>query len=317
MKIGNVEIKNRIALAPLAGYSNQAYRMIMKEFGVGLVYTEMISAKGLIYDNDKTWDLMKFDEREHPIAVQIFGGDIDDMIKATRLIEERSNCDIIDINMGCPVKKVLKSQAGSYLLLDEEKVYQMVKAVCENTTKPVSVKIRAGWDHTSINCDKVAQAIERAGAKMITIHGRTKSDMYSGKVNLDFIKKVKESVNILVFGNGDIKSIEDAKKMFEETNVDGIMVGRATFGNPWLIRDLVDYFNDVPLKPAPTRQEKIDMLLHHFNYLLSIKSEKIAVLEMRTLASWYVKGFSNAKEFKSKLVYVKTKEELLELIKTL
>lgn len=317
MKIGNIELKNNIILAPLAGYTNIAYRKIIKEMGAGLVYTEMISAKGLIYENDKTWELTKALPMEHPIAVQIFGGDIEDMVKATKILDERCDCDIIDINMGCPVKKVLKSDAGSYLLLDEDKVYNMVKAVVNSTSKPVSVKIRAGWDHSSINCVDVAKAIEKAGAKMIAIHGRTKSDLYGGKVNLDYIKMVKESVSIPVVGNGDIKSIEDAKRMFEYTNVDGIMIGRATFGNPWIIRDLVDYFNGDPVKDAPTKEEKIAMLKYHFEELLKIKCEKLAVLEMRTLAAWYVKGFSNAKEFKNKLVEVKTKEELFDLIKKL
>lgn len=317
MKIGNIELKNNIAIAPLAGYTNLAYRKIMKEFGVGLVYTEMISAKGLLYENDKTWELTTVDSNEHPVAVQIFGGEIDDMIKATKLLDERSDCDIIDINMGCPVKKVLKSNAGSYLLLDEDKIYEMVKAVVDNTKKPVTVKIRAGWDHKSINCCEVAKRIEEAGASMIAIHGRTKSDMYSGKVNLDYIKMVKESVNIPVFGNGDIKTVDDAIKMIEYTGVDGVMVARGTFGNPWLVRDLVDYFEGRPIKTPPTKEEKIAMLKHHFEELLKIKCEKLAVLEMRTLAAWYVKGFSNAKEFKNKLIYVKTKEELFELIENL
>lgn len=317
MKIGNIELKNNIALAPLAGYTNLAYRKIMKEFGVGLVYTEMISAKGLLYENDKTWELTNIDENEHPVAVQIFGGEIEDMIKATKLLDERSDCDIIDINMGCPVKKVLKSNAGSYLLLDSDKVYEMVKAVVSNTSKVVTVKIRAGWDHKSINCVEVAKKIEEAGAKMIAIHGRTKSDLYSGKVNLDYIKMVKESVNIPVFGNGDIKTVDDAIKMIEYTGVDGVMLARGTFGNPWLVRDLVDYMEGRPLQVSPTKQEKVEMLKHHFEELLKIKCEKLAVLEMRTLAAWYVKGFSNAKEFKNKLIYVKTKEELMSLIENL
>lgn len=317
MKIGNIELKNNIALAPLAGYTNLAYRKIMKEFGVGLVYTEMISAKGLLYENDKTWELTNIDENEHPVAVQIFGGEIEDMIKATKLLDARSDCDIIDINMGCPVKKVLKSNAGSYLLLDSDKVYEMVKAVVSNTSKVVTVKIRAGWDHKSINCVEVAKKIEEAGAKMIAIHGRTKSDLYSGKVNLDYIKMVKESVNIPVFGNGDIKTVDDAIKMIEYTGVDGVMLARGTFGNPWLVRDLVDYMEGRPLQAPPTKQEKVEMLKHHFEELLKIKCEKLAVLEMRTLAAWYVKGFSNAKEFKNKLIYVKTKEELMSLIENL
>lgn len=317
MKIGNIELKNKIILAPLAGYTNIAFRKIVKEMGASLVYTEMISAKGLVYENDKTWELTHFLEEERPVAVQLFGGDISDMVKATKILDERSDCDIIDINMGCPVKKVLKSNAGSFLLLDEEKVYEMVKSVVSTTKKPVTVKIRAGWDHSSINCVEVAKQIERAGAKMIAIHGRCKSDMYSGKVNLDYIKMVKDSVNIPVVGNGDIKTIDDAKRMLEYTKVDAVMIGRAALGNPWIIRDLVNYFEGKELLPPPTNQEKIEMIKYHFKELLKIKCEKLAVLEMRTWAAWYVKGFSNAKEFKNKLVLVKTKEEFLSLVESL
>lgn len=313
-KIGNIEIKNAIVLAPLAGYTNQAYRKIIKEFGAGLVYTEMISAKGLIYENDKTWELTEVSDYEHPIALQLFGGSAEDLVKAAIMIDQRSKADIIDINMGCPVKKVIKADSGVKMMLDINKAASIVEQVVKAVTKPVSVKIRAGWDQKTINCREFAQAMEKAGAAMITIHGRTKSDLYGGQVNLDYIKMVKDSVKIPVIGNGDIRSIRDALKMMEYTKVDGIMVGRGTFGNPWLIRDLVDYFSGKTTEALPSKAEKIAMIRKHFNELLAIKVEKIAVLEMRTLAAWYVKGFSYGKEFKQKLVNINTKEAMNLLI---
>ncbi|HNZ78159.1 MAG TPA: tRNA dihydrouridine synthase DusB [Bacilli bacterium] len=313
-KIGNVEIKNSIVLAPLAGYTNQAYRKIIKEFGVGLVYTEMISAKGLVYDNDKTWYLTEIADSEHPIAVQLFGGNAEDLVKAAVMIDQKTKADIIDINMGCPVKKVIKADSGVKMMLDIKKAYDIVSQVVQAVKKPVSIKMRAGWDHQNVNCCEFAKAMEQAGVAMITIHGRTKSDLYGGRVNLDYIKKVKKSVKIPVIGNGDIKSVKDAVRMFEYTNVDGIMVGRGTLGNPWLMRDLVDYFSGKTTDAPPTKKEKIAMIRRHFQELLQIKTEKIVVLEMRTLAAWYVKGFQYAKEFKQKLISIKTKEELNLLI---
>jgi len=311
MKIKNVELKNQIVLAPMAGYTNLSYRKIMKEKGVGLVYSEMISAKGLVYENEKTFELTKVDPNEHPISMQIFGGDIESLVLAAKIIDKETDADIIDINMGCPVKKVLKANAGSSLLKDPGFIYEMVNAVVCNVSKPVSVKIRAGIDHSSINADKVAKAIEKAGASLIAVHGRTKSDLYRGNVNLDYIKLVKDSVSIPVI---DIKSISDAERMFKYTNVDMIMVGRGSFGNPWLIRDLVDYFSGKPLQNPPTSLERVTMCERHFRYLLDEKIERIAVLEMRSLASWYLKGFSNAKYYKNKLNTITTKEELFTLL---
>lgn len=317
MKIGNIELKNKIIIAPLAGYTNIAYRKIYKEMGASLVFSEMISAKGLLYKNDKTWELTNTSSEEHPVAIQLFGGDAADMHNATLMLDKRDDIDIIDINMGCPVRKVLKAGAGSAIIEDPKKVYEIVKAVVSATSKPVTVKIRAGVDHNNINCVEVARMAEAAGAKMITIHGRTRSDMYHGKVNLDYIKMVKEVVSIPVVGNGDIKTIEDAKKMIEYTGCDAIMIGRATIGNPWFIRDLVDYFNGEKLKAAPTSLEKIDMMEYQFNEMLKIKSEKNAVLEMRTLANYYVKGFKKAKELKMRIVSLKTKNEFYQFIKDL
>ena len=310
-------LKDKVVIAPLAGYTNLAFRKIMKEMGASLVFTEMVSAKGLIYENDKTFDYLKTDDFEHPLAVQIFGGNIEEMKKAAEIVFDIGCADILDINMGCPVKKVLKQEAGSKMLLDVDKIYQMVKALVDISPIPVSCKIRAGWDHQSINCVEVAKAIEKAGASMITIHGRTRSDLYGGKVNIDFIKQVKEAVNIPVIGNGDIKSIEDAKVMLEYTGCDAVMIGRGSLGDPWLVRDLVSYFKNQDIKPRPTLDERIAMMRYHLEELKKIKSEHIAILEMRSLAAWYVRSVPKNKAFKLALNKINTTEEFYNLLETL
>ena len=311
-------LKGKVVLAPLAGYTNIAYRKIAKEMGASLVYSEMVSAKGLIYENDKTLEYLDTIPFEHPLAIQIFGGNIEEMVKASKIVIDTHNADILDINMGCPVKKVLKQEAGSFLLKDPNKIYEMVRRIVEISDIPVSVKIRAGWDHNSINCVEIAKLVEKAGASFITIHGRTKSDLYSGHVNLDYIKMVKDAVSIPVIGNGDIKTVEDAQKMIDYTGVDAVMIGRATLGNPWFIKELVNYFNGIKdYKVIPTRQEKIEMIKYHFEELKKIKDEHIAILEIRSLAAWYVKNLRNVKRFKLALNHVKTSEEFYDLLKTI
>lgn len=312
MKIGNIEIKSKLILAPLAGYTNLVYRKICHDMGAALTYTEMISDKGLLYENDKTWNLCDIDENEHPVSLQLFGGNIEELTKAAIMIDKKSNCDIIDINMGCPVKKVLKSGSGSYLLKDVDYLEKMVRSVVENVSKPVSVKIRIGWDHQSINHIEIAKAIERAGASLICVHGRTKSDFYGGKVNLDAIREVKENVGIPVIGNGDVKTIEDLDNMLA-TGVDFVMIGRASLGNPWIFKEFNAHLeNKEYIKP--TDEEKILFLLDHLNKLVKLKGEKIAILEMRSLAAWYVKGMKNSKEFKLKLINIKTVEEFNQIV---
>lgn len=315
MKIGNIDI-GKVVLAPLAGYTNIVHRLIMKRAGAGLVYSEMISAKGLLYENDKTWDYTQINKEEHPISLQLFGGNAKDLSDAAKLLDERTTCDIIDINMGCPVKKVLKANSGSYLLQDIINVEKIVSEVVESVNKPVTVKIRAGWDHNHINCDKIAKACERAGASAIAIHGRTKSDLYRGSVNLDYIKLVKDSVSLPVIGNGDIKTLDDAIKMFDYTGVDAIMIGRASFGNPWLFTEINAYLNNKPFE-APSNSEKVEMMLEHLKMMIEHKGEKIGIMEMRSIASHYVKGFSNAKEFRQLLRGVKTYKEFEEIVKIL
>ncbi len=312
MYIGNVKIEGKLALAPLAGYTNKVYRKICHDMGASLTYTEMISDKGLLYENEKIWKLCEIDKNEHPTALQLFGGDIDELTKAAKLIDARSDCDIIDINMGCPVKKVLKAGSGSSLLRNVEYLEKMVRSVVQNVSKPVTVKMRIGFDHNSLNYLEVAKAIERAGAKAICVHGRTKSDFYSGKVNLEAIKEIKENVSIPVIGNGDVKTVEDLDNMLK-TGVDLVMIGRASFGNPWIFEEFNAHLNNMPYVKK-TDKERIEFLLYHLSELVKLKGETIAILEMRSLASWYVKGMKNNKEFKQKLINIKTVQEFKQII---
>lgn len=312
MYIGNVKIEGKLALAPLAGYTNKVYRKICHDMGASLTYTEMISDKALLYENEKTWKLCEIDKNEHPTALQLFGGDIDELTKAAKLIDARSDCDIIDINMGCPVKKVLKAGSGSSLLRNVEYLEKMVRSVVQNVSKPVTVKMRIGFDHNSLNYLEVAKAIERAGAKAICVHGRTKSDFYSGKVNLEAIKEIKENVSIPVIGNGDVKTVEDLDNMLK-TGVDLVMIGRASFGNPWIFEEFNAHLNNIPYVKK-TDKERIEFLLYHLSELVKLKGETIAILEMRSLASWYVKGMKNNKEFKQKLINIKTVQEFKQII---
>lgn len=311
-KIGNVEIKNRIVLAPMAGISNSAFRRIAKEMGVGLVVAEMVSDKAIFYGSKKTIDMLYMKEEERPISQQIFGSDKDSFVYAAKYILETMKPDIIDINMGCPVPKVAtRAQAGSALLKDPDKVYEIVKAVVDAVNVPVTVKIRSGWDEKSINAVEIAKVIEKAGASAITVHPRTRSQGYSGKADWNIIKQVKDAVNIPVIGNGDIKSCYDAKKMLDETNCDAVMIGRGLLGNPWLIRDCIDYLNNKKIKEVSIL-DRLNMVLKHFNYLLEFKEEKIAVLEMRTQVCYYLKGIS--KEYKQKFMQINSKEEFIKLV---
>ncbi len=314
-KIGNVEIKNRIVMAPMAGFSNTSFRKIIKEMGAGLIFAEMVSDKALVYDSEKTLAMLKMEDMERPIAQQIFGSDVESFVTAAKKVEEVMHPDIIDINMGCPVPKVaLKSQAGSALLKNPQKIKEIVSAVVKAVSVPVTVKIRSGWDEESINAIEVAKIIESAGASAITIHARTRSQGYSGKADWNIIKQVKESVSIPVIGNGDVTSPLLAKKMLDETGCDAIMIGRGILGNPWLIRECVLYVEEGKIIDSPTNEEKIAMMKRHYTLLKNDKNEHVALLEIRTNLLYYLKGMPKNKEMKALVCSCKTSEELLNVL---
>lgn len=314
-KIGNVEIPNRFLLAPMAGFTNMTYRSICKKIGAGMCVGEMVSAKALIYDSKKTFELLKMDENEHPISQQIFGEDPLEMGKAAKIVEDYMHPDIIDINMGCPVPKVaIKAGAGSALLKDINKVKRIVESVVSSVSIPVTVKIRSGWDDNSINAVEIAKVCEASGASAITIHGRTRKQGYSGNVDLDIIKDVVKAVNIPVIGNGDIKSAIDAKKMLDYTGCAAVMIGRGALGNPWLFKDCINYIDNNKELSLTTIDEKIDMMKYNIEEIVKNKNEHVGVLEMRTLLMYYLKGLPNTKDLKLSICKANSKEELIKII---
>ena len=315
-KIGNIEIKNNVVLAPMAGISNPAYMKIVEDLGVGYAVTELLSSEAISRDNKKTIDMLNGIEKLNiPVAVQIFGSNPDVMSKAAKILVEKYNIKIIDINMGCPVPKVaISSNSGSALLKNPDLVYEIVKKVVETVNIPVTVKIRSGWDSNSINAVEIAKIIEKAGASAITIHPRTRSQGYTGLANWNIIKEVKQNVKIPVIGNGDIKSVYDAKKMIDLTGCDAIMIGRACLGNPWLIKECIDYLEKGILPKEVSLKEKIDMIKKHTNLLIENKNEKIAILEMRANASWYLKGIKGGNEIRREITSIKTKEDLFNIL---
>lgn len=314
-KIGNVEIENQVVMAPMAGISNSAYRTIIKQMGAGLIYAEMVSDKAISYGNEKTIKMLYMKDEERPISQQIFGSDKDSFVKAAKYIESKMKPDIIDINMGCPVPKVaLRNQAGSALLKDPNKVYEIVKAVKESVSIPVTVKIRSGWDSNSINAVEIAKMCEKAGASAIAVHPRTRSQQYSGNANWHVIKLVKEAVKIPVIGNGDIKTCFDAKRMLDETGCDAVMIGRGLLGNPWLIKETVEYLQSGKLPQKVSKKEKLDMIKKHYQYLIETKPEKVAMLEMRMFIAWYLKGLNGSNVVKKKIFECKTYDEIEKIL---
>lgn len=312
LKIGNVELENNLILAPMAGVTDLPFRIICKEFGPGLVCTEMASSKAIFYDDQKTKKLLNIEGEKRPISVQIFGSDPETMGYAAKYVS--SFADIVDINMGCPAPKVVKNGDGSKLLLDLNKAKQIIKSVVKNSTVPVTVKFRKGWDLEHIVATEIAKIAEDSGVSAITIHGRTRTQFYSGEADLDVIKKVKESVKIPVIGNGDIVDEESALKMFEYTGVDGIMIGRGSFGNPWIFERIKHYLETGEKLSSVTNEEKLRIIKKHINLLVKEKGEITGVHEMRKHVAWYTKNLKNSSEFRNSINTIEDKEKLLEAI---
>lgn len=299
----------------MAGISNSAYRRIAKEMGCGLVYAEMVSDKAIMYENQKTIDMLYMTAEERPIAQQIFGTDVESFVIAAKYIYENMHPDIIDINMGCPVPKVaVRAQAGSALLKSPKKIYDIVKAVVEAVPIPVTVKIRSGWDRNSINALEVSKVIEKAGASAICIHPRTRAQGYSGNADWNIIKEIKKVISIPVIGNGDIKNAIDAKKMLQETGCDAVMIGRGVLGNPWLIKETVALLEENKVLKKPTVENRIDMCLKHLSYLQQTKDEKIVRLEIRNHIGWYLKGLKGANEIKNRVYQCSRIHDIMQVL---
>ena len=308
LKIGNVELENNIILAPMAGVTNLPFRTICKKFGPGLVCTEMASSKAIFHNDQKTKRLFNTEGEKRPISFQIFGSDEETMGYAANYVSDFS--DILDINMGCPAPKVVKNGDGSRLLLDLEKARKIMESVIKNSKVPVTLKIRKGWDKDHIVAVEIAKIAEKVGISAITIHGRTRTEFYSGKADWDIIRKVKENVSIPVIGNGDVIDEETALEMFEKTNVDGIMIGRGAFGNPWIFKKIIHFLETGEKLPEPAKEEKLAIMKEHIKLAIQEKGE-IAVKELRKHIAWYTKNLKNSSEFRSSINKIEDEKELL------
>ena len=314
IKIGNVELENNILLAPMAGITDLPFRKIAKKQGAGLVYTEMVSSKAIFHNDEKTKKLLNMQGEERPVAIQIFGSDVESMVYAAKYVEPLA--DIVDINMGCPAPKVVKNGDGARLLLNLDLAEEIVKQVVKSINKPVTVKLRKGWNNSNIVAVEAAKRFEKAGASAITIHGRTREEYYSGNCDLEIIKQVKEAVNIPVIGNGDIKDVSSAMKMFEYTGVDGIMIGRATLGNPWIFKEIIAGLknNDKNYNIQISNQERLKTIIEHINLEIEEKGEYVAIREMRKHISGYTKKLPNSSKFREEMNKIEDKNELIKFI---
>ncbi|MCC4368269.1 tRNA dihydrouridine synthase DusB [Limosilactobacillus reuteri] len=312
-KIGNVEIPNQVVVAPMAGVTNSAFRVICKRFGAGYVVCEMISDRGIMYHNQRTLNMMDVDPEEHPMGIQIFGGTKETLVEAAKYVDQHTAADVIDINMGCPVNKVVKTDAGARWLLDPNKVYEMVSYVTDAVKKPVTVKMRTGWDDKHILAVENALAAERAGASAIAMHGRTRKQMYTGQADWNILKEVASQLKIPFMANGDVKTPEDAKKILDMTDATAAMIGRAAMGNPWMLKRTEHYLETGELLPEATPEQKIEMAKDHLNRLVDLKGEYVGVREFRGLSTYYIKGIPRAARTKVALVEAETLDEMNDI----
>ncbi len=313
MKFGTVETPNNVFLAPMAGITDLPFRLICKEFGVGMMTTEMVSAKGLLYENGKTNDLLYIDPKEHPIGAQLFGSDPKILSEMAKQVEQ-SDVDFLDINMGCPAPKITKNGEGSALLKNPELIGEIVYAVAKALTKPLTVKIRKGFNDEMVNAVEVAKIIEEAGASAIALHGRTREQFYSGSADWDIIKEVKQHIHIPLIGNGDIRTPQDAKRMLDYTGCDAVLIARAAQGNPWIFKRTVHYLETGELLPEPTFEERVPVILKHAKLLEAYKGEYVGMREMRSHLTSYVRGVHGAADLRRTLTAIETYADIERLL---